>query len=428
MMLTINNVNRLAFTYYIPMIMVNAFLLIFTIDTDLLIYYPPMLLLFLNGASYMFVHKDDYVIKVSSVFLCYILFSVVLYAINDAPINCYFSSISKTVYPLLFVFLGYFYSDDNEFIKWLLCGCAFCFITGLFFYFTTPSYYVHYLAELKNASWYNAKDTIEETLMDSFRFSALFGDSYYVSYFSIPVLTISLSNTIIHRVNIDNKWLYLIAFVSFVSALLCMQRIAIAFALFVPLFYAFWSINRGAGPRLLYIYIFAFVLAIVVLSIISGLDRFEILKEGVLDRLQNMNFGDAMSQRTNQYTDFNRQTSWSLFCGLGAGSCGGYARAAGLDGVTDGWFVKAFYEFGIFGMLLFALIVIHTIIRAIKWINYYDSELMIVLFFLAACSGADALSSTIPTLLFWYSVGRIWNPRYFENLKSESLTNQLDGN
>jgi len=408
--------------------MLNTFLAIFGIDTDVLIYYPSVLILFILGISYAFNFnsKISTTIKTATLFLCYLLFSAFLYNINRTPFNCYLFSILQTIFPFLFIYLGYYYSDDDVYNKWFLYGCAFCFIVGLIFYFTTPPFYVHYLANLRDVSWYSDMAADENTIMAAFRFSALFGDSYSVSYFSVPALVLSLSSTINHRIKIKKGVVYIFVLASFVSAILCQQRIAIAFALFTPLFYALLSIRKGFGFRLLLIYFALIILIIVALNVISNLDRFVIIKENVVDRFLNLNFKDAMSERTDQYSSFSRQTDWSLFIGLGLGSCGGYARAAGLSGITDGWFVKTFYESGIIGIFLFASVIIPTILRAINKIKLFDVELLIIGFFLAACLGADALSATIPSSIFWYCVGRIWNPRYMGNLRNMSLKNKYN--
>lgn len=417
MWLSNNKIVSIAFVYFIPLIMLNTFLSIFSIDTDLLFYYPPILILSIVAISSALKSKKQITISIVNGYLLYLLLSICLYTVNGVPINCYLFSILQTVFPILFVYLGYSFSDDNEYIKWLIYGCTICFIIGLIFYFTTPSFYVTYLSNLRNATWYSVMDADEATIMDNFRFSAIFADSYSVSYFSIPVLILSFSNIISHRVAINKTWLYIAIIVCFISAILCQQRIAIAFALLIPVYYALISIKEGIGSRLIIIYIGIIILLLGILSLVSDLDRWLIIKENVTDRFLNFNFRDAMSERTDQYIRFNRQTDWSLFLGLGLGTCGGQARSAGLIGVTDGWFVKSFYESGLLGMSLFVLLIVPSLLRGLKYYKLYNAELLIILYFLAACLGADALSATIPTTIFWYSIGRIWNPRYFRNLK-----------
>ena len=106
MNISINSLTRYAFTYYIALIMLNAFLAVLGIDADLLIYYPPMLLIFIKGFSYVFKNNGN-VLKIATMFLAFLLFSIVLYAINGTPLDCYLSAITQTIFPLLFVYLGY---------------------------------------------------------------------------------------------------------------------------------------------------------------------------------------------------------------------------------------------------------------------------------------------------------------------------------
>ena len=137
--------------------------------------------------------------------------------------------------------------------------------------------------------------------------------------------------------------------------------------------------------------------------------------------MEEMRFSSAMEARSGQYTTFDRATWWSYFVGLGMGSSGGVARLHGLAGVSDGFFVKTFYECGIIGSLLFFTLITVTLKRGIKSFKLYYKEVLILLFFIGAGIGADSFSRFIYTSMAWYSIGRIWNEQYRVNREIEVI-------
>ena len=341
----------------------------------------------------------------------YILLSIVAYAFNGVPIECYFHTILNYYIPLCFAFIGYSISDDNKYYKYYLYACAFCFIVGFFLLATFPPYYVDYL----KTAIQDHEDFGRQDFMESTRFCSFLGSSYNISYISIPALILSLSFSSKPHVG-GNKWLYyIIAAVSFVAAIICQQRIAMFFALFVALFYGFYLFVKG-NRNLIFGYVVIVITIVVFLgSYVEGLEVFDSLKENVLDRFGKMDVSVAMSSRTSQYSGFSRATWWSYIIGLGMGSCGHQVLAYNLEGVFDGEFVKTFYEFGILGTILFTTVVFMTTVRGIKHFKYLNQEVLIILFFLGACVGASALTYFIFNSMFWFAMGKIWNKNYLSS-------------
>ena len=87
-----------------------------------------------------------------------------------------------------------------------------------------------------------------------------------------------------------------------------------------------------------------------------------------------------------------------------------------LKAIADGEFIKLFYEFGIVGMILLACVILPTLLRGIKFFKLYYVEVVIILFYLAAGIAADSLTLFVFSIMFWYSLGRIWNKEYYKTI------------
>lgn len=398
-----------------PLYMISEFLYMFGINTYMLIYHPLRLILLFKVLSLMVNKRDSSFIRMMSFYFLYCVLSVFFYAFNDAPISCYLGAIQPYLYPMIFVWLGYAYSHDEKFNKWYLYSCLACFLIGFYLYFVMPPFYLQFLYNFQTSEW-TARDFVSEnSVLANARFSSFFGTSYAISYFSLPALIISLGYTLYKKTEIKKKWLYFIAVVSLVSALLCMQRVAMAYSIFVLLFFGLYSFKANKSGRLLTVYGVAIVLIIAFLGFVSSLDRYASISGKFLEQLSNMDFSQALDERTFQYDLSGRATWWSYLVGLGMGSCGGMARSVGLAGVTDGEYVRLFYEMGFLGTMVFAIIMVTTIVRGLKHLRLYYIELIIVVYFLAAGLGSNSLYMNMYCAMFWYSLGRIWNKQYYKN-------------
>lgn len=105
-----------------------------------------------------------------------------------------------------------------------------------------------------------------------------------------------------------------------------------------------------------------------------------------------------------------------MLFGLGMGSCGHAAHYAGCEAITDVEYMKLFYEFGMFGISLLGFIIVSTLIRGIKRIKYLLGEVLILLYYLAAGIGSDSLTFFIFSVMFWYTLGRVWNVAYLNTI------------
>jgi hypothetical protein len=215
----------------------------------------------------------------------------------------------------------------------------------------------------------------------------------------------------------------MIAVISVTSAFLCQQRIAIASAIAIVIFYGFYLMKLNRGGQKFGVIIAYTLIALLVVNVMGALAHFEWYDRIftlVEERIELMDFEDAMSHRTNQY-NIRRSSDLFLIFGSGMGSCGHAAVFAGYKGVADGEFVKTFYEYGVVGCFILGSIILSSLYRGVKFFKLYNVEVLIMVFYLAAGIGSNSLTFFIYSIMFWYSMGRIWNKKYYERLKRENV-------
>lgn len=408
------------FLFFWPLVMLNYYLLMrFGYNLTIYIVDIPLGFFAFKAFNLWSKSRNNQFVSILGLYAFYVLFSVVAYAGNGTPIQCFFQTIPHYFLPICFAFIGYSLPDERNYYKFYLYACAICFIIGFYLMAAFPPYYVDYLKTVQEHGDYNREDLMEMT-----RFCSFLGSSYNISYLSVPALTLALAASSKRDSGIKRWVCYIIAIVSFIAAIICQQRIAIFFAISVVLLFACYSYVRGNRSQIvLYIVITAFIFYIVG-DFIVNLEVFDSLKENVTGRFEKMNFSTAMSTRSGQYSSFDRATWWSYIIGLGMGSCGHLVIPYNLQAVYDGEFVKTFYEFGLVGTILLSMLIFITLVRGVKLFKYVYPEFLIMLFFLGACIGASALTYFIFNSMFWFSMGMIWNRGCLENRRKEISKNK----
>lgn len=417
---------RWIFIYFYPIFMIDYYLIMRGINLNTVVVLPIFALLGVKAIELALKNSNNQFVRYVNIFLLYSLLTVVFYILNDTPLSCYTSNFRQFVFPIMFAYLGYAYSKDNEFNKWYLIACAFCFVVGFYLYATGSGYYVAFLNEARSNLWYADENQYlnEANILEFTRFSSFFTTSYIIAFFSIPALVLSLAYSIDEKSPLSKAWCYAIAVVSFIAAIICQQRITIAFSIVIILFYGLFAgrISNGKKMAITWLaYVVIFFVAVVVFGQISHFDWYDRLAELVGARFEAMNITQAISERAGQYESFDRATGLSYIFGLGLGSCGHAAVSAGLKAITDGEFVKMFYELGIVGCLLFALPIFSTLRRGLKNFKDYHAEVLIMLFYLAAGLGADSLTFFVYSAMFWFAMGRIWNKDYARFMHFKSI-------
>lgn len=419
--MTFDKITYKLFILYWPLVMLNYFLLMSTkINLTIFLVDVPLVFFMLKSVLICSKNNKNQFVAFFSICLALILLTIGDYVFNDTPFVCYLQALQYYVAPLCFAPLGYSLATNHDYNKYYIYACAACFVIGFYLYATLPPYYMTYLAEVQGFENYR-----QEELMGLTRFSSFLPGSYNISYLSVPALILSLAYSSNEHANIK-KWLsYVIAVISFIAAILCQQRIAMFFAVFVVVFYLFYFSNRGNKKFIIIVLGVVLLLFAIINHFVSEMAFFDVLKENIIDRYQKMDFSVAMAERTGQYSGFNRATNWSYFTGLGLGSCGHLAIPYNLQTINDGEFVKTFYEFGFFITLLLFILVLITLVRGLRLFKFLNAEVLIMIFFLGACFGASALTFFIYSSMFWFAMGRIWNKNYLALRKQEYAKNQI---
>lgn len=346
--------------------------------------------------------------------LFYNLASLLGYIYNGKPTTCYFGMIRPLVFPMLFFFIGSTEKKDNDtFYLSFMYSCLVCYIIGLFLYFSMPSSYVSYLSRINENTWYGTNAT-EEYILSTARMSSFFGDSYAISYTSVPAFIICLS-LLFKKTCLSNRILLFFASICLISALLCQQRSAMFFAILVLFFFIFW----GWKKKNTLLFKYALIVCLIIFVAISyfALDpRFSVVFDNVFDRFKEMSFADAMdSSRPDQYKNAIKACH-NFIIGDGIGSISSIARRYGFLGVSDGEYIRIFVETGIVGSILFIILIFKTLYRCYIDLNRYVTEFLIIAFFLFAMIGSNSLSiNYFYSIIFWFSIGRVWSSASFSN-------------
>lgn len=410
-----NNLSYYLFAYFYPIIMMIYYLILRGINLNNVVGLPLYAFLSIMAIIIAYRSRNLPFVKLINLFLCYSILSVFFYFFNDVPLSCYTDTFRSFVFPIVFAYLGCVYSKDNSFNKWYLVACGFCFVVGIYLYITAPEYYVNHVANARDSGITDDADKLAGYV----RFYSFFSTSYAISCLSVPSFILSCTYILKKEYVINRYLLFIVALVSFISALLCLQRIAMACSVLLLLFFIIIAVIRFKPQRINYPLLICVIFVVVILFPIffEQLEWYERVSFVITDKFESdMSLSKAMSQRTDQIYTFDRSTVFSTLFGLGLGSCGHAAHYAGLDAITDIEYMKLFYEFGLLGMSLFGFIIVSTLIRGIKRIKYLLGEVLILLYYLAAGIGSDSLTFFIFSVMFWYTLGRIWNTEYLNTL------------
>ena len=405
--------DRIICCFY-PLIMIDYFLIMLNINVNSIIMLPLLFLViyYTSGLVLRGVKSNSPVVELMIIWLAYNILSLFMYVAGGIPLECYVDRLKAVVFPMLFFFLGaYEVSTRKNFYNSFTISVFACFIIGLWLYFTTPSFYLEFLVRVREEASYIDNTLSENVILEYTRFGSFFSASYAISYFSIPAISLAIAS--LYNSDTYKKklfWLFVVL-ISYISAILCQQRIAMVISSIIMLCFFISSINnrkmRGMTQILLVLVVIA-VFGVITSNILSG-ERFALILQLLTGRMEEMSLSGAMSERTSQYT--NVLAAWSnLILGDGIGSHSGPAMNYGYRVVCDGEFYRILVENGVVGMALFLIIIISSLIRMVKYYRRLWPELLIVLFFLLAAVGSNSLSiNFIYSSIFWYSLGVVWN-------------------
>lgn len=359
-------------------------------------------------------------------YFVYCLFSIIWYAVNGAPIKCYLNEIYNSVPAMFFVYIGMTDTrSENKFYKRFLYACTISMVLGIWFYITTPGWFMARRTEYINMQA-NAKYTYtEDDILQQMRFSSYLGDTYEVDVYAILAMSIALFYLFqAYKKNESTIVIWVCVLVNFIAAILCQQRVAMAYSVLVIGVFIYCGIkynNKSASKKLITIFVSVLTL-IILLAVFYFGDRAEYLTSMLSDRMDNMSVSKALGERDYQL-DLLRNHWFLPIFGHGIGSGGATAGFFGLPHVNDCSYIEILYETGIVGFLIFLLIMFKTTLRGLRYIRYYIVELMIIGFCLVACIGSNTLTIGFLSIFpFWYSIGRIWNKEHFEYITNNNIS------
>jgi len=355
------------------------------------------------------------------IFLLYALFTGFYTIINGFPFVCITTSLKIFILPILFYFWGRNSQDtSNKFNKIFVVTCFVVMVVGLYLHLTMPAFYSNYLYETFHSTWSRqGVEASEDTIIYRQRFRSFLSSSYSVCFFAVSSLAIVLRfffkkrDYLFFQTRRYNVWLLsAMTIVFLISSVLCFQRIAMVCSVAILLFYFLYGMKQR-NMRLMIGFVLILIGGFIYMELHVTSDRDVQILENLIERLESLDFDDAMSQRTGQYKFI--EDNWSKYLlGTGLGSAGNKAMELGYQGVTDGEYFRLYAEQGIIGVFTLFLIALLSIVKGAKYFKVYNSELAIIVFFLLACIGANALSGNLWTGIFWYSIGRIWNKSYLQ--------------
>ena len=356
--------------------------------------------------------------NIFNVFILLVTLSIIQYSYNDRPIEGYFGEVSNYVAAMLFYYVGA--SDDRlgrHFYNRLLYSIVIVFTIGLIFYFLTPSWYVARNLEIINNQ--SGVEYNEINVLAQMRFSAFFGDSYYVSHLSVFAVAIAVFG-VAYKKGKEKVLAYVGLTIGLLSSIACMHRAAILGSAIALILFAYFYLKTQNHLYKFYFGIIVIVLLLAIVIIFAGTgDRMDTLFEMLTNRVDdNMSLGKALDERKFTKELMDDMKFYIFGHGLGSGGVG--MRAYGYPGISDMQYVKMFYENGVVGAVLFILIILQTLRKGIKYIRYFLTEDVIILFILLAMLGSNSLSIYYFIVYpFWYAVGRINNSNYLHRLKNK---------
>lgn len=362
--------------------------------------------------------KNNDATKTFNIFISLVAFSFIQYLYNNRPIICYINDASNYLSAMLFFYIGI--TDDRPgrtFYQKMMFAIAVVFFFGLYFYVTTPPWYVSRSLDVINGM--SSVQYDENSMMDTLRFSAFFGDSYAVSHLSVFCSAIALFGIAYYQ---GKYKIFAIAclIIGLISSIASMHRASILGSLIAMSVYIFFNYrtHRYNANKIVFLLSIMAALSFVVFMPDSS-ERVGDIVGMVTERVDgNMNLNNALNER--KFTKDVMSSMQFFIFGHGLGSGGGSVRAYGFPGITDMQYVKMFFENGTVGAILFIGIVVRALRRGIRNIKYYLTEIIIILFILVAMLGSNSLSIYYFIVYpFWYAVGRVNNDNYLRKLKEK---------
>lgn len=353
-----------------------------------------------------------------TIFALYSIISIIWYLYNDIPLSAYWGDLTNQSFPIVFFYIAYSNRGIKEiFYKKTIYAISIALIVGLYYYFMNPQVYLDFMVRTSDSTYIGKVGTIQ-------RFNSLFGSTFTGT---LSVYLIILSIYYFYYNNYFGKRSYLLMFIyllGLVSAQLTSQRSAMVMSLVVII--AFYIIGIAKNKKIeLKFNFFNLILLFTIIFIFISLfkDYFDIIFER-LESLEN-GYGDRDSQWKENFKHHS-----NLLFGSGLGSVGHKAIGFVKYPIYDGALFKYISELGIFGFIIFLLIIIRSALYKLAYIDILWREYMIILVCILQSTASNTLAAQVILPLFWFSIGIIssYNIRNNKHGNNSLLSSSISSN
>lgn len=349
--------------------------------------------LFLNSRIQNIGNNRSFVLYI---FAIYCLLSIIGYTYNDvSSVVPYFADISNQLLPMMFFFIPPGMIDKEKFFNMTALGIALSLIFGLYFLFTSPSYYVDFISRVAFEDYERTLGTV------GLRFQSIYGS---IITGTLCLYLIILSSYKIFYTKLTSKSLIvnLVYFVLGVScAFMSQQRsaMAITFVLLLAPFSVYFF--RAPKPKKLYTVIvvggIVFICTYLVVVIPDYIDRY-------IYRLSEIESG--LSGRDNQWKTAIENNP-NLITGIGLGSSGHKAQGYYQYLVLDGGYWKILNEVGIVGFTIFILPIFGILLKHIRSFPKLYRCYMVVLCVMVQSVASNTICFMLTLPMFWFALRTI---------------------
>lgn len=351
-------------------------------------------LLVIANKSFKYISMDILIY----VFIAYQLISVFF---SDYSVYIWYLGIKNQVIPILFYFIGRsVIFSDNNLIKNMKIPLLFAFISALILYFWHPGWYI--ARKMANLT----SNVSDQAFYENTRLSGFWSWSYTMGYSSLFFLMYYFVDIFKEKVS---RITYLILAIALLVLFFAQQRATIAYLF---LYIAFLTVvgPKAYKKKLGKIWIFLiFAIIGVTVFILNYSDQTYI--DYVLNRTFNSDT-NIVAERIETFSSF-----WnvSLF-GDGLARYGHDVLQFNMKSITDCEYIRMMAELGIVGCFILFFIFYRTIKRGLEFRKNFFFEVNVILFYLVAMIGAAPFETlAMQPFLFWYCMGRIFNPNLLYN-------------
>ena len=333
--------------------------------------------------------------------LFFIGYSLLTYPLfGDYPSDIYIATIRDQIFPISF----YFFARNNktknvDIFEKAIYPLMFAFLLGFLLFFTSPGWYIEY--RLDGEYNQSVRNYFNLTRMSSF-----WSSSYCVGYSSLFVIMYTINRSVFDNQKI--KFFGIILGISFMALFFAQQRISMGFVALYLFVISLVLLKKGKiSTKKFVIYLVGVLMLIsfIAFMVLNYMDKDYV--DYILERFTENDDG-IIEDRVNMFTDYVETIT---FFGEGLGKYGHNALLFhDMPCISDCEYIRTPNEIGIFGMSIFIMLVLSSLIYNYSKGRKYSFESFCVVFYLLAMVGATPLEvSQHQPFILWYCLGKMQN-------------------